>query len=283
MLRIGEYQTLTIKREMPQGFYLVDEEEQEVLLPRGYITSDMRIGDRLEVFVYCDSEDMDVASTEKPLLTVGEFACLRVTDVTHIGAFCDWGMRKDLFIPFSNQVAKLRTNYRAVVHMYLDEKTDRLVGTTKLKKFLKHTADEHISKGQEVDLMVYSETDLGYNVIIDQTYSGLVYENEIHNRLRIGEQLKGYIKPIREDGKIDVSLFPLGFNSIEPGAQTIMEKLKTHQGFLPYTDKSDAADISEEFSMSKKLFKKSLGSLYRQKLVTLKPDGIYLVNKSPIK
>ncbi len=275
MIRIGEYQTLTINRETPQGFYLEDGEGNAVLLPRAYITPEMKTGDPVEVFVYCDSEDKVVATTEKPMLTVGQFAYLKVTDVNEIGAFCDWGMQKELFIPFRNQRVKLIPGRSYVVHMYLDELSNRLVGATKLGRYLKQAADEHLKMGQEVDLLVYSQTDLGYKVIVNQTYAGLVYDNETHQPLSPGQQLKGYVKPLREDGKIDLSLFPIGHKSIEPNAQKILDKLEKNNGFLPFTDKSDPDAIWAEFGISKKLFKKALGNLYKQKLVELREDGVY--------
>ena len=277
MIRIGEYQTLTINREKQQGFYLQDNEGNEVLMPRPYITNSMNINDEVEVFVYCDSEDMDIATTEKPLLTIGQFGYLHVNDVNEIGAFCDWGVSKELLIPFRNQAYRLRPDQNCVVYLYLDEFTERLVGSTKLRGFLKQVADENVEMGQEVELLVSAETDLGFSVIINQTYAGLVYDNEVSNPLNIGQQIKGYIKPIREDGKIDVSLFPIGHQSIEPNAQKIMDKLKNNNGFLPFTDKSDPNQIRDEFGISKKLFKKSLGALYKQKMVLLKEDGIHLI------
>jgi predicted RNA-binding protein (virulence factor B family) len=162
-----------------------------------------------------------------------------------------------------------------VVHLFIDKLSHRLVGTTKLKGFLKQLADENIQMGQEVDLLVYAEIDVGYSVIINQTYAGLVYKNEVHKPLNPGQQLKGYIKPIREDRKIDVSLTPIGYQSIEPNAQKILDKLENNDGFLPYTDNSDPNLIREAFGISKKLFKKSVGALYKQKRIVLKEDGIY--------
>jgi len=184
---------------------------------------------------------------------------------------------KELFIPFRNQAARMQRGRSYVVYMYIDKISNRLVGTTKLKGFLQHEADEHIEMGQEVDLLVYAVNDLGYQVVINQTYSGLIYANEVPEPLQIGQQCKGYIKPIREDGKIDVSLFAVGHQSIEPNSQKILEKLEANEGFLPFTDKSDPERIRKEFGISKKLFKKSLGTLYKQKLVLLKDDGVYLV------
>ena len=277
MIRIGEYQTLRINREMPQGYYLQCEEDYEVLMPRKYITEDMNIGDAVEVFVYCDSQDLEVATTENPVFTLGEYAYLQVKDVKKVGAFCDWGITKELFIPFRNQVERLQPGEWAVVYLYLDEVSERLVGTTKIRPSLQKHAEDDLQKGQEVDLLVYSKSDLGYNVVINQQYAGLVYKNEAPQGLRIGQSIKGYIKPIREDRKIDVSLFPIGHQSIEPAAQQILERLEDNDGFLPFTDKSGPEVIRRAFGMSKKLFKKSLGNLYKQKLVRLEKDGVHRV------
>ena len=278
MIKIGAFQKLKIAREMPQGFYLEDEEENEVLFPRNFITEEMAEGDEIEVFVYNDTTDIVVATTEIPLLTVGGFATLVVKEVTDIGAFCEWGVSKDLFVPFRNQISKLVANRKYVVHMYHDLVSDRLVGSTKLKPFLQHTADDEIVKGQEVDMLVFSESDLGYNVVINQKYGGLIYDSDVHEILRRGQSLKGYVKPIREDGKIDISLFPLGRKSTEPNSTKIMEKLKENDNFLPFTDKSSPEVIADEFGMSKKLFKRALGNLYKHKMVRLQKDGIYLVD-----
>jgi uncharacterized protein len=276
MIRIGEHQTLTIKREMPQGYYLEDEEDNEVLFPRKYITADMEIGQDIEVFVYCDSEDLDVATTEKPLLTVGDFATLVISDVNSVGAFCKWGVTKELFIPYRNQDRPLKVGDTCVVHMYLDEESDRLVGTTKLRKFLKHVADDYLKLGEQVELLVYNETDLGFKVIVEQIYSGLLFKNELPKRIKIGESLMGYIKTIREDKKIDISLFPIGHQSIEPNAAMLLTKLEENGGFIPFNDRSSSEAIWREFKISKKLFKKATGTLYKQRKIILKPEGIFL-------
>lgn len=275
MLKIGEYQILTVVREMPQGFYLLDDEENEVLLPRKYITEEMDLNSEVRVFVYVDSEGRDVATTEEPYITVGEFACLEVIDITEYGAFCDWGILKHLLIPYRNMVHELFVGQKIIVYLLLDELTERLVGTTKLKKFLKHAAEEDLKAYQEVDLIVYLKTDLGYSVIINKKYQGLVYDNEIQEPLEIGQELKGYIKPFRPDKKIDVSLHPIGLDRIQLHAQKIMELLEANDGFLPFTDKSDPEDIRDAFGISKKLFKKSIGALYKERRVFFE-GGWYL-------
>lgn len=260
---------------MPQGFYLIDADEDEVLMPRAYITDDMAVGDERGVFVYGDASGRDVATTEAPYFTVNQYALLEVRTVNRIGAFCDWGTSKELLVPYSNQVIPLKPGYGYVVHMYLDEQSGRLVGTTKLNDFLVSVADEEIEKGKQVDLLVIKESEIGYNVVVDQKYSGLVYKDEVFGRLQRGQSLTGYVKPIRPDGKIDVSLDPIGHKSIGANEQLILDALDKNDGYLPFTDKSFPDRIREEFGISKKLFKKVLGSLYKQKMILLKEDGIY--------
>ncbi|MEM6348422.1 MAG: S1-like domain-containing RNA-binding protein [Bacteroidota bacterium] len=276
MISIGEYQSLRIERDMPQGYYLSDDEGNEVLLPRNFVTPEMQIGDALAVFVYNDSEDRPVATTETPIFSVHEFAYLEVVDTNEIGAFCDWGLAKALFVPFRNQVRRLEKGEQHVIYMYLDKLTKRLVGTTKIDKYLIKETEEEFEMGEEVDLLVYAKTELGYNVIVDKRYKGLIYNNEIHQPIQVGQQLTGYIKPLRGDGKLDISLDQIGHQSIEPNAQYLLDELKAENGFLSFTDKSEPSLIRERFGISKKLFKKALGTLYRQQLVLLKEDGIYL-------
>lgn len=274
MIKIGEYQTLTILREMPQGYYLEDEDENEVLLPRKYITEDMEMDDQIKVFVYCDSNGREVATTERPVMTLNQFAYLPVTHVNDYGAFCDWGINKELFIPFSNQHHKLEAGDKAVVYLYLDEVSERLVGTTRLKSYFE-PADAELKMGQKVKCLIYGKTELGYKVIINQKYDGLIYANEVKTELKHGDLKIGYLKPLREDGKLDVSLDAVGHQHIEPNAQLILDKLLAAGGHLPYTDKSDPEVIRKAFGLSKKMFKKALGKLYKDRLVELKPEGIY--------
>ena len=262
---------------MPQGLYLEDEEANEVLLPQKYITSEMAVDAEVKVFVYCDTEDRLVATTEEPVFTVGEFALLVVNDTNHVGAFCAWGVNKDLFIPYSNQVGDMIEGRHYVVYMYLDDQSERLVGTTRINKILEHHADEELKMGDEVSLMVYNESDLGYNVIINQKYAGLCYKSELPRPLQYGQELKGYLKPIRPDGKIDVSLTPIGHQSIAPNADKLWKRLESAGGFLPFHDKSDANAIRMTFGISKKLFKKAVGTLYKKKMIRIESDGIYQI------
>jgi predicted RNA-binding protein (virulence factor B family) len=276
MLKPGEYQLLSIERETPQGLYLEDDEGNEVLLPWAYAEDDWSIGERLMVLVYFDSEGRYIASTEQADITAGGFASLLVTDVNDIGAFCDWGVSKELFIPYRNQIGALTPGRKAVVYLYLDELSNRLVGSTRIEKYLKKTADAETTVGQEVALLVYARTDLGYKVVINQRYAGLVYASDAPKPLQYGGEYNGYIKAIRDDGKLDISMQAIGLERITEDAERLLERLKKEKGFLPFTDKSDPEAIREAFGMSKKAFKRALGTLYKQRLVDLKSDGFYL-------
>jgi len=280
VIEIGEYQILEVIRDTPHGLYLIDDDDdEEVLMPGKFVTEDMHVKDKIKVFVYNDSKGRLVATTEEPALLLDQYAYLLVVAVNEVGAFCEWGVSKQLFIPFRNQATKLREGEYCVVHLYLDEKTDRLVGTTKLNPYLEHFADEDIDKGEEVPMLVYQVTDIGYKVIIDNYYSGLIYKSETDEVLQVGQKITGYVKPFRKDHKIDISLSPLGYQNIEPNAQKILEKLKAAGGSLPLNDKTDPVIIREELGMSKKVFKKAIGSLYKSKTIELVDKGIQLVKK----
>lgn len=276
MLRLGEYNKLKVLRGTSVGFYLGDDEGNDVLLPHKYIPLESNVGDELEVFLYKDSEDRIIATTLKPAIQLHQFACLNVKDVTQIGAFLDWGLEKDLFVPFREQNQKLKAGDYTIVYLYLDEQTDRLVASCKVDKFFqKENID--LETGQEVDLLVMNKTDLGFNVVVNNTYRGLVYENEIFKMLAWGDETKGYVKLVREDGKIDISLKKLGYDAIEPAEQQILDQLKAAGGSLQLNDKSDPLDIQTQLQMSKKVFKKAIGGLYRQKLILIEDGGIKLV------
>jgi uncharacterized protein len=275
MLHLGIKNKLRILRGTTVGMFLGDDEENDVLLPKKYIPENAVVGDDIEVFIYKDSEDRIIATTLEPKIQLNEFACLQVKAVTAIGAFLDWGLEKDLFVPFREQNKKMEEGKWYVVFLYLDEETDRLVGSCKVNRYFeKENIDLEI--GQEVDLLVFEETDMGLNVIINGKYKGLIYENEIFQRIKIGTRTKGYIKNIREDNRVDVSLQKQGYENVEPNAQRILEKLKANNGFLDITDKSDSNYVMYQLEMSKKTFKKAVGALYRQRIIRLEEDGIYL-------
>jgi len=276
MIEIGKYNTLEVLRETSIGLYLGDEEGQDVLLPGLYVPENTAVGDKIEVFIYRDSEDRIIATTLTPKVTLHQFALLTARMVDGNGAFLEWGLNKDLLVPYSQQQQKMRPGHSYLVYMYLDELTQRLVASAKLMKFLDNT-ELSVSHGQEVDLLVWNATDLGVQVIINQKHIGLIYHNELFTALKAGDTLKGYIKKIREDNKIDVALQRPGYQKVEPNAEKILEELRAAGGFLPLTDKSAPEDIKRRLEMSKKTFKKALGALYKQRLVRLKRDGVYLV------
>lgn len=276
MLAIGTYHTLRIDRTTLVGLFLTDGTD-DVLLPIKYVPKNFEIGDEIEVFVYLDHEERPVATTLLPYIVLNDFAFLRVNYTNEYGAFMDWGLEKDLFVPFKEQARPMEQGKRYMVHMTLDEKTNRLVGSSKLNQYLSKEPLQ-LEQGHEVDLIISHITDLGINVIINGTHKGLVYKNEVYDdKIRPGDRTVGYIKMIRPDGKIDVTLNKVGIESIEENAQYILDELKASKGFLRLNDGSDPEDIKTILKMSKKTFKKSIGTLYKQKLIEIKDDGIYLI------
>lgn len=278
MIQLGNYNTLTIDRDTSVGLFLQDNDGTDILLPNKYVPKNYKIGDQLSVFCYLDHEERPVATSLKPYVIRDSFALLRVAEVNEYGAFMDWGLEKHLLVPFREQRAKMQTGQSYVVYCYLDDKSFRLVASNKLDKFL---SNENISVKQndEVDIIIARETNLGYEVIINNSFKGLVFSNEVFKRVAIGDVLKGYIKNIRPDNKIDVSLQPLGFSKLEPSAELILSKLRKNKGFLDLHDKSDPEDIKRILQMSKKTFKKGVGILYKSKKIVLKEDGIYLIEE----
>lgn len=282
MIEIGKYNTLTILRETKVGLYLGLPEEnkdpsKDVLLPIKYIPNEFEIGEEIIVFVYLDHEERPVATTLEPYILLNEFALLKVNYVNQIGAFMDWGMEKDILVPFKEQARPMEKGKRYLVYLYMDEKTNRLVASSKTNQFLNN---DHITveNGEEVDLIVSHITEVGINVIINEKHKGLLYKNEVYDDLRTGDRIVGFIKNIRPDGKIDVSANKLGFENIEPSAKTILDELKASRGFLRLNDDSNPEDIKTVLKMSKKTFKKAIGTLYKEKLIQIKEDGIYLIN-----
>jgi uncharacterized protein len=276
MIRLGIQNKLKVNRFAPPGAYLVDEEENEVLLPNKYVPREAEEGDMIEVFVYKDSEDRIVATTLTPYVQLNGFAYLQVKEVNNIGAFIDWGLEKDLLIPFRQQKQNMRAGKSFLIYLYLDEMTDRLVATAKVEKhFEKETID--LKEMERVDLLIAEQTDLGFNVVVNNRYRGLVYENEIHRGLRPGDQIKGYVKKIRSDKKIDISLQRTGLENLESGAEKILAKLQDKDGFIALHDKSSPEEIKTLLNMSKKGFKRSVGILYKKKLISIEADGIRLI------
>lgn len=276
-MEVGKYNTLQILRGTSVGMYLGDDEGNDVLLPHKYIPENAQIGEKIEVFIYRDSEDRLIATTLKPLILLNQFAILEVVAATQFGAFLDWGLEKDLFVPFKEQNHKLQKGQYVPVYLYLDEQTDRVVASAKVHKYFKNLDGVDLDEGQEVDLLVFEKTELGHNVVVNNLYKGLVYENETFRRLAWGDTTKGYVKLIRDEGKIDISLQPLGFlKTLEPNQKAILDKLQQSGGTLNLSDNSDPIEIQEVLEMSKKAFKKAIGVLYKDKKIIIKSDSIVL-------
>jgi len=276
MIALGEYNLLKIDRILDQGAYLVDEEGADVLLPNKYMSENAQIDDEVEVFIYNDSEDRLIATNLTPKITLNEFAFLQVKDVNRFGAFLDWGLEKDLLVPFSEQNQRMEIDRWYVVRLLLDEKTNRLVASNKLNKFIE-TDYISVEVDEEVDILVIERTDLGYTVIINNVHRGLAFANETFKDLNVGDSLKAYVKNIREDGKIDISLQKQGYVNVGPSALFILEKMKKNDGFLALTDKSHPEEIYSKLEMSKKTFKKAIGGLYKKKIIRISEEGLHLL------
>lgn len=276
MVEIGRYNTLTVVKIVDFGVYLDGGERGEILMPKEYVPADCSPDDEVKVFVYFDSEDRIVATTEVPEILVGEFAYLKVVAVSKIGAFLNWGLRKDLFVPFREQRDPLVEGKSYLVYAYVDKASDRIVASTKIEKYLDQVFPEY-EDNQEVEILIARKTDLGYAVIINNMHWGLVYDNEIFQPLKVGQKMKGYIKSVREDEKIDVSLQPAGYGKIEGLAGVILDKLNDYGGVLDLSDKSAPEDIYRVLGCSKKNFKKAIGTLFKQGLIEIHDAEICLL------
>lgn len=276
MALIGKLNWLSVVRETDCGLLFDGGDLGEILMPRRYVSNAWKPGDVVEVFLMLDSEDRLTATTEKPIAQVDEFACLRVVSVTGIGAFLDWGLPKDLFVPFREQKMKLREGQKALVRIYLDEVSGRIAASCKLDRFLDRTAPDY-TPGEKVKLMICSQTDLGYKAIVDGHHWGVIFKNEIFQPLERGQKTEGYIKQIRPDGKIDLSLQPTDANRFASVAESIVGYLKEQGGFMPITDKSPPEEIYRLFGVSKKAYKRAIGGLYKKRLITFENNGTKLV------
>ncbi|MCR4773142.1 MAG: GntR family transcriptional regulator [Prevotella sp.] len=273
MIKLGEYNEMEITKKVDFGLYLDGGKEGEILLPKRYVTKDMKVGDTINVFVYLDQEERPVATTETPLAKVGDFAYLQVAWVNEYGAFLDWGLMKDLFCPFREQKMRMSQGKGYVVHIHVDEESYRIMASAKVDRYFSEEPPTY-NIGDEVDLLVWQKTDLGFKVIIDNKYPGLVYKDQIFRQIFTGDRLKGYIENVREDGKIDVSLQQNGRKHTLDFAETLMQYLDEHDGKCDLGDKSDANDIYERFAVSKKVYKKAIGDLYKRRLIKISPYSI---------
>ena len=275
MIKVGEYNTLSILRFTDNGVYL-DDEAEGILLPRRYVHAEARVGEELVVFIYHDSESRIIATTDKPKGIVGDIVKLKAITVTEQGAFLDWGLTKDIFVPKSKQQAGMREGAEYLVKIYLDEQTNRVAATEKIEPFLSN--DElTVKEMDEVSMIVYRRTDIGYVVIINNIHTGVLHFNEIYRNIGVGDKMKGFIKTIRPENKIDVVAGKAGYARVEGETEKIMRLLQENDGYLPYYDKSAPEDIYDFFGMSKKAFKMATGNLYKLKKIAFAKAGIQLL------
>jgi len=278
MAEIGRINKLTIKRKLDYGALLDGGESGDILLPKKYVPENCQPGDEVEVFVYADREEHLRATIKKPYATVGQFAKLRVLANSSSGAYLDWGLQKDLLVPKREQHARMEEGKSYVVFVFLNKKTSRITASSKLDRFLGLQSPKY-EEGEEVDLFVVEKTNLGYKVVVNNSHWGMVYKNEIFRKLHIGQQLKGYIKLIREDLKIDISLQQPGYQGVDNIARNILKTIKEQGGSIAVTDKSPPEDIYALLGISKKSFKKAIGALYKKRLITIGASGIRLTRK----
>lgn len=280
MLRLGDYNTLRIVKTVDFGLYLDGGEEGEILLPQRYVTKNMHVGDEIEVFLYLDQEERPVATTERPYAKVGEFAYLQVAWVNQFGAFLKWGLMKDLFCPFREQKKRMEQGHSYIVYIKVDEDSYRLMATAKVEKYLSvPTINDlpSLQHGAEVDILVWQKTDLGFKVIINNKFQGLIFENQIFQPLHSGMRLKAYVDHVRQDGKIDIVLQQTGRQQTLDFAEVLLRYLYENDGYCNLGDKSPAELIYDRFQVSKKAFKKAIGDLYRRRLIVIEEEGVRLV------
>lgn len=274
-LSLGKINHLTVARKVDFGMYLDGGPTGDILLPTRYVPKGTKVGDELDVFIYLDQEERPIATTERPLAMVGDFAHLRVAWVNEHGAFLDWGLMKDVFCPFREQKMRMVKDHSYIVHIHLDEESYRIVASAKVDRYLSKERPPY-KVGDEVRALVWQKTELGFKVIVDNMYQGLIYDNQVFRDLHTGDKVKAFIAAVRPDGKLDISLQKQGREMIEDFSERLHEYLLRHDGYCPFTDKSPAEDIYAEFQVSKKVFKRAVGDLYKQRLITLAPDGIEL-------
>ena len=277
-IELGKFNQLEVVKEVDFGLYLDGGDEGEILLPTRYVPEDCKVGDMLNVFLYLDIDERLIATTLTPLVQVGQFACLEVSWVNQFGAFLNWGLMKDLFVPFSEQKMKMQVGRSYVVHAHVDEESYRIVASAKVERYLSKDMPDY-APGAEVDILIWQKTDLGFKAIIDNKYSGLLYENEIFRALETGMQMKAFVKQVREDGKVDLILQKPGQGKVEDFAATLLDYIREQGGHITLHDKSPAEEIYDTFGVSKKTFKKAVGDLYKKHLVSLQENGIELAKK----
>ncbi|MBP6527600.1 MAG: GntR family transcriptional regulator [Prevotella sp.] len=283
-IRLGEYNLLRVKEEaLREGFgevfgmYLDAGREGEILMPQKYVPEGTKPGDEIECFVYLDQDERPIATTEKPLALVGDFAYLTCSWVNEYGAFLNWGLTKDIFCPFREQKKRMEIGDSFIVHIHIDEDSYRIVASAKIEHYLKEIDDTcELKRGSEIDILIWQKTELGFKVIVNNSYPGLIYEDQVFKYIHTGDRMKAYVSNMRPDGKIDISLQPLGIAAVEDFSTTLLNYMKDNDGHCTVNDKSDPEEIKRQFHVSKKIFKKAIGDLYKKKLITLADDGLHL-------
>lgn len=275
-INLGKFNTLEVVKEVDFGLYLDGGEHGEILLPSRYVPENAGIGDLLNVFIYLDNEERLIATTLTPYVQVGEFAYLKVSWINQFGAFLDWGLMKDLFVSFREQKKKMETGKKYIVYAYLDDESYRITASAKIEHFLSKETPSY-QAGDEVDILIWQKTDLGFKAIVDNKFSGLLYDSEVFQQLHTGDKLKGFIKQVRPDGKIDLILQKPGIEKVGDFSQKLLQFIRENDGSITFNDKSDANDIYDTFGVSKKTFKKAVGDLYKKHLIIIEPNGIKLV------
>ncbi len=274
-LYLGKMNRMTVSRKVDFGLYLDGGPTGDILLPTRYVPKGTKVGDELEVFIYLDQDERPIATTQKPRAMVGDFAFLNVAWTNEHGAFLDWGLMKDVFCPFREQKKRMEKDKSYIVHIHVDEDSYRIMASAKIEKFLSKDFPEY-KQNDEVKILVWQKTDLGFKVIVDNKFQGLIYDNQIFRELHTGDRLKGFVATVRPDGKLDIMLQKQGREQTLDFSERLHEYLFYHDGYCPFTDKSPAEDIYNEFHVSKKVFKRAVGDLYKQHIISLAPDGIEL-------
>ena len=275
-INVGQFNLMRVDRKVDFGFYM-DDGAEGILLPKRFVPSGLQVDDTISVFVYHDSDNRLIATTQEPFAVVGDIAALKVVAITNQGAFLDWGLMKDLFVPVSQQLSSMRLGGKYLVKLYLDKQTGRVAATEKIDNQISNDILT-VKEGEKVKLQVYRESDIGYVVIVNQVHQGLVYKNEVFTHLHIGQMIEeGFVKKIREDNKLDIGIGKQGVEKLDDDQVKLIQLLKLHKGFLPYHDKSSPEDIYAFFGISKKAFKMNVGILYKAKKITLEDGGIRLM------
>ena len=275
-IRLGDYNTMTVTRAVDFGLYLDGGDEGDILLPQRYVPAGTKVGDEFEVFIYLDQEERPVATTERPLARVGDFAFLECSWVNEYGAFLSWGLMKDLFCPFREQKRRMEKGEKYIVYIYIDEESYRIAASAKVERYLSESVPPYV-EGDKVQLLVQQKTDLGFKVIVDNQFRGLVYDNQVFRQLHTGDRLPGYVAAVRPDGKLDIRLQPTGRKQTEDFAEVLLRYLQEHGGVCDLGDKSEAEDIKRLFQVSKKTYKRAVGDLYKRRLITVAPLQVKLV------